>query len=150
GTVSGTTTLDSIWTDLRLRDADLTHRDGADSPPSRVRGTARVTLGDDFVTIDATGTAQPLAATTLAKSYPMLLLRGDYRGPIRVVGTVADLAVSTDLVGEGGRLQLDGRFDMYEPTYRAVAAGTMTGLDFRKAFGMEHAPASAFDGRFAV
>ena len=150
GFVGGTATLDSIWTDVRLTNADITHRDGDDVPASRFRGAARVTLGNDFVSFDATTTALPLSASALAKSYPTMPLRGEYRGSLRVVGTVADFALSTDLVGDAGRVQLDGRFDAFEPGYRAVARGTLTGFDFRAGLGSASAPVTEFDGRFSL
>ncbi|MDA1080208.1 MAG: translocation/assembly module TamB domain-containing protein [Gemmatimonadetes bacterium] len=150
GHMGGTATLDSIWTDVRLSNADITHRDGEDSVPSRFRGGGRLTLGDDFVSFDLTTAALPVNATTIARSYPALPLRGEYRGPMRVQGTVADMALSTDLVGDAGRLQLDGQFDALEPGFRAVARGTLSAFDFRRGFGSTLVPSSSFDGRFAV
>jgi translocation and assembly module TamB len=150
GMVGGTATLDSIWTDVRVRDADVTHTDGTDTPPSRFRGGVRVTLGDNFVGFDIEATAFPLSATTVAKSYPSLPLRGEYRGPLRVLGTVADLTLTTDLVGEGGRVQLDGRFDAYSPTYRATVRGAVNGFDLPVALGRPALPSTALDARFAV
>jgi translocation and assembly module TamB len=150
GFVSGTATLDSIWTDVRVRDADLVHRDGDDTPPTRLRGAARVTLGDDFVALDATAAALPLSAGTLAKSYPMLPLRGEYSGTIRAVGTVADLAFTTDLVGDAGRVQVDGRFDVFPPGFGAVARGAVGGFDLRRGLARSAAPVTSLDGRFAA
>lgn len=149
GLVSGTAVLDSVWLDVRVRDADLTHRDG-DAPPSRFTGEARVTLGDEYVTFDASMAALPISATALSRSYPLFPLRGDYRGPIRAQGTVADFVLSADVVGDAGRVQVDGRFDAFEPGFGAVARGVVTALDFRRAFGTSALPGSVFDGRFAV
>ena len=87
GSIAGSATLDSLWTDVRARDADVTHVDGDSSQASRFKGSARVTLGADRIAFDVNATAQPLAATTLARSYPRLPLRGDYNGPLRVNGT---------------------------------------------------------------
>ncbi len=150
GLVGGTATLDSIWTDVRVSDADITHRDGADFPVSRFHGGGRVTLGDEFVAFDLTAAALPLSFSTIARSYPLVPVRGEYRGPLRVQGTVADLAVSTDLVGDGGRLQFDGQVDAFEPGYRAIGRGTLTSFDFRRALPFDRAPESTFDGRFAI
>ena len=150
GFVGGTATLDSIWTDVRLRDADITHTDGDEVPASRFRGSARVTLGDEFVGFDVTVAALPLAASTIAKSYPAVLLRGEYRGPLRVVGTSADLTLTTDLVGEAGRVQVDGRFDLYELGYRGVARGAVTGFDLRRGLGRPSLPETALDGRYSL
>ncbi|HVZ47806.1 MAG TPA: translocation/assembly module TamB domain-containing protein, partial [Gemmatimonadaceae bacterium] len=150
GSVSGTATLDSIWTDVRATDADITHTDGAGSAPSRFRGEARVTLGDEFVTFDATAAALPLSATTLARSYPALALRGDWRGPVRASGTVSDFTFATDLTGDAGRVQVDGRFDALEPEYAAVARGSVSGFDLRRALAREAAPTSLLDARFTL
>ncbi len=150
GYLSGTAILDSVWTDVRLREGDFTHRDGDDTPPTQMRGAGRITLGDDFVSVDLTAAALPLSASTLAKSYPMLPLRGEFRGPLRAQGTIADLAFSTDLVGEAGRVQVDGRFDGFEPGYRGVARGSVSGFDIRRGFGLPKAPESALDARFVV
>jgi translocation and assembly module TamB len=151
GFVSGTATLDSMWMDVRLSDADLVHRDGDDVAASRFRGSARVTtLDENFVSFDASMAATPLSAAALAKSYPMIPLRGEYSGTIRALGTIADLSFSTDLVGDAGRVQVDGRFDGYEPGYGAIARGTLTGFDFSKGLAWKAAPPSLFDGRFSV
>jgi translocation and assembly module TamB len=150
GYMSGTAMLDSMWMDVRLRDADLVHRDGDSVAASRFRGNARVTMGDDFVYVDANTAVLPLSGDAIAKSYPMFPLRGEYRGTLRAIGTIEDLAVSTDLVGDAGRVQFDGRIDGYEPGYAAVARGTLTGFDFRRGFGWTSAPSASFDGRFAL
>src|SRR5471032_544236 len=45
GVLSGSATLDSIWTDVRFRDADITHRDGDSTDkytPSRFKGDVRL------------------------------------------------------------------------------------------------------------
>lgn len=150
GTISGTATLDSIWTDVRVSDADIVHRDGDGSAPSRLRGEVRVTLGDEFVAFDATAAALPLSATTIARSYPALALRGDWRGLIRAAGTVADFTMAADLSGDAGRLQVDGRFDALEPGYAATARGSVSGFDVRRALDARDGPASALDARFVI
>ncbi len=150
GTVSGTVMLDSIWTDVRFHDADLVHHDGEDSPPSRVKGSGRISLGDQNIDFDRALAAVPLSATTLAQSYPRFPVRGDYTGPLRVRGTVTDLGVTADLTGDAGRLQVEGVFNAFGPHYRAVAHGTLSGLDLRRALAREGAVESMLNGRFAV
>ncbi len=149
GFIGGTATLDSIWTDLRFRDGDLTHRDGDDSPISRFRGNGRVTLAQSVI-FDVSAVALPLAVTTVAKSYPSIPLRGDFNGALRVKGTVSDLSVTADLTGEAGRVQLDGAFDALAPTYRVVANGSLSGFDLRTGFGKPTLPTSVLNGRFAL
>jgi len=150
GVLSGVMTLDSVWTDVRLSAADLTHRDGDAAPPSRLKGGGRVTLGGESIRFDVALAALPLSASAVARSFPRFPLRGEYSGPLRVRGTVSDLAVSGDLVGEAGRVQLDGQFDVFPPGFRAVARGSLSGLDLRRALGRPGAPESVINGRFAV
>ncbi|MEI6813013.1 MAG: translocation/assembly module TamB domain-containing protein [bacterium] len=149
GLVSGTATLDSIWTDVRFRDGDLTHRDGEDSPVSRFKGNGRITMAQNVI-FDVSAIALPLAVSTVAKSYPSIPLRGDFSGALRVKGTASDLSVTTDLAGEAGRVQLDGAFDAVAPTVRAVANGSLSGFDLRTGFGKPALPSSFLNGRFAV
>ena len=94
GIVSGTATLDSLWLDVRARNADLTHRDGA-GEPTRVTGGGRVTIGDTFTSYDLALHTEPLSFTTLAHAYQetAIPLRGSYQGPLRIQGTIDDLAI---------------------------------------------------------
>lgn len=112
GLVSGTARLDSLWTDLRFRDADITHR-FEDGEPSRFTGNGRVTIGEQFLTYDLALDAKPLALTTVARAYPEaeLIYRGSYAGPLRVQGQADDLAIVTELTGAPGTLAYDGRVD---------------------------------------
>ncbi|MFP5355211.1 MAG: hypothetical protein ACLGIK_08680, partial [Gemmatimonadota bacterium] len=112
GLVSGTARLDSVWTDLRFRDADITHR-FEDGEPSRFTGNGRVTIGEQFLTYDLALDAEPLSLTTIARAYPEaeLIYRGSYSGPMRVQGQADDLAIVTELTGAPGTLAYDGRVD---------------------------------------
>jgi len=112
GLVSGTARLDSVWTDLRFRNADITHR-FEDGDPSRFTGNGRVTIGEQFLVYDMALDAQPLDLTTVARAYPEaeLIYRGSYAGPMRVQGQSDDLAVVTVLTGAPGTLAYDGRVD---------------------------------------
>lgn len=112
GLISGTATLDSVWTDIRFRNADITHR-FEDAEPSRFTGNGRVTIGETLLTYDLAVDAKPLSLTTVARAYPEaeLIYRGTYTGPLRLQGQADDLAVVTELVGPPGRLAYDGRVD---------------------------------------
>lgn len=112
GTVSGTATLDSVWTDVRFSNANLTHQDGP-GEPSRVSGSGRVTTAAEMV-YDLTLDAQPLNATMLARSKPFeaLPIRGLFSGPLRVQGTASDLAISTTLQSAAGSFSFEGRADV--------------------------------------
>jgi translocation and assembly module TamB len=149
GIVSGTATLDSVWLDVRFRNADLTHRDGP-AEPTRATGSGRVTLGNTFTSYDLALNTQPLSFTTLARSYPSLPLRGSYQGPLRIQGTVDDLALTTELTGPGGTLSYDGRIDAYPKTYAAKGTLTFANLDARTLLGNDTIPSTSLTGRMEL
>ena len=113
GWISGHATLDSVWTDVRFRNGDVTHH-FADLPPSRVTGSGRVTVGETLLAYDMALEAVPLELTTIARAWPELELeqRGALAGPARLQGTAADLAVVTEVAGAQGRYAFDGRVDL--------------------------------------
>ncbi|MBA4071063.1 MAG: hypothetical protein C0497_04385 [Gemmatimonas sp.] len=148
GIVAGTAVLDSMWLDVRLRDADITHRDG-DAPVSRFKGSGRVTTGDADMTYDLSLAALPLSLTAIARSYPGLPVRGEFSGPMRVKGTTDNLTVVADLVGDAGRLETDGTFDVQFPGYRATARGAATGLDLRSFLGRADMPTTSLAVRWS-
>ena len=150
GEISGTATLDSLWTDIRLRNADITHIDGDSAQPSRFKGAARVTFGGERISFDADATALPLSTTALARSYPRVPLRGDWSGPFRVSGTTADLTVAADLTGDGGRLQFEGQVDAESPGVGASLRGAFNAFDVRRATARDALPSSLLNGRFAL
>jgi translocation and assembly module TamB len=141
GIVAGTAVLDSMWLDVRFRDADITHRDG-DAPASHFKGSGRVTSGENDMTYDLSLAALPLSLTTIARSFPELPVRGEYSGPLRVKGKTSDLTVVADLVGDAGRLEVDGSFDVQYPGYRATSRGGVTGLDLRSVLGRTDVPST--------
>ena len=146
GVVSGTATLDSLWFDVRFRNADLTHRDGP-GEPTRATGSGRVTVGEKFTSYDLALNTQPLSFTTLARSYPSLPLRGSYQGPLRVQGTVDDLEVTTELTGPAGTLSYDGRVDAFPKTYAAHGTLTFANLDARTLLANDTIPTTSLNGR---
>jgi translocation and assembly module TamB len=150
GTLSGEATLDSIWTDVRFRDADITHRDGDSTPPSRFKGEGRLTSGDVNVGFDVSVAALPLSLSTIARSYPRLPVRGEYTGPLRVQGDITDFGATADLAGDAGRLQLEGRFGAAAPGYRVLSHGSVSGLDLRRAFARPDLPATSINARFVT
>jgi translocation and assembly module TamB len=113
GSISGRATLDSVWTDVRFRNGDITHHFG-DEPKSRFTGSGRVTLGEAFLTYDVAMSAEPIELNTIAKAWPELLLeyRGTLTGPVRLQGTAEDLAVAASLTGGPGAFTWDGRVDI--------------------------------------
>ena len=149
GLVSGKARLDSSWLDVRFSDADLTHRDG-DSPPSQVRGNGRVTVGEDFLTYDLALTADSLSFTTLAKSYPSIKLRGQFAGPLRINGTLADLGVSTTLRGAAGTLGVDGTLDGSPPGYAFSGVVDLGAVDLRVLLDTTAVPHTSLSGRLTA
>ncbi|MEO6778883.1 MAG: translocation/assembly module TamB domain-containing protein [Gemmatimonadaceae bacterium] len=149
GTVSGTTTLDSVWLDVRFRDAQLTHRDGP-GPTSYVTGNGRVTWGEKYLTYDLDLKAEPLAFETIQKSYVNLPLRESLSGPIRVVGQSPDLRFTTSLSGSGGTLAFDGRVDMDPPVYGAHGIGTVSNANLRSLLGNTALPRTSLNGSYAI
>ena len=146
GFVSGTATLDSSWLDVRFRNANVTHRDGPESP-SRFTGAGRMTLGDDFITYDLDLVAAPLSFTTLARSYTAIPLRGTHEGPIRVSGTLNNLDISASLSGPGGRFGVDGTFDLYPSRYSARGTVNLAGVDVRTLLQRDKMPHTELTGR---
>ncbi|HUF28108.1 MAG TPA: translocation/assembly module TamB domain-containing protein [Gemmatimonadaceae bacterium] len=130
GMVVGSATLDSVWTDVRFRDADLTHRDGP-GETSRLTGRGRVTLEEEFLVYDLVLDAERVAFTTLARSFPDLPLRGSYRGPMRVQGTVEDMGLIASLNGPGGTLAVNGQFDFYPPAFGMRGIARLENVDLR-------------------
>ena len=118
GSVRGFVRLDSLWTDVRFRDANVTLVT-ASQPDSRFTGNGRVTLGEDELIYDVSLVADSLSLDALAVSYPSLALRGSYSGPFTVRGSLGDLAVTGDLRGAGGQVVADLRLDVLEPMFGA-------------------------------
>ncbi len=129
GTITGSATLDSIWTDVRFSDADVEHHDGPEEP-THMTGSGRVTAAEPSTRFDVTLQASPISFDELAHSYPSLPLRGTMSGPLRVQGTTNALTLATTLTGEAGTLAIDEVIDI-DSTGGEGAKGTVhaAGLD---------------------
>lgn len=149
GTVSGSTRLDSLWLDVRFSNADLVHHDG-DLPISRITGNGRVTTHDTFMSYDLDLQGTPLNMTTLAHSYKDIPLRGDYSGPLRVLGEPKNLGVETTLTGAGGTISYKGTVDSNLPTYGAHGTGTLLNLDLRTLMENPKAPKTNIAGDYFI
>ncbi len=147
GTVSGTATLDSSWLDVRFRNADLYHHDGA-RPVSHATGNGRVTWGDKYLTYDLNLQAQPLSFTALTNSYPMLPLRGSYSGPVQVKGISPNLLVNTTLTGPAGTFAYSGLVDADPVVYGARGRATTNALDLRTLLEKNTLPHSQLTGQY--
>jgi translocation and assembly module TamB len=148
GYVRGSALLDSLWYDVRFRNARVAHVDGP-AAPSEFAGGGRVTVGETFLVYDLDVTAEPLSFTTLARSYPMLPLRGVVRGPLRVQGTSDSLEVAATLAGAAGAVEVNGHVDVFEPSYAARLTGTFRDLDARALLADSAVPPMRLDGAFA-
>ena len=149
GTLTGAARLDSIWYDVRVTDGDFTHRDG-DAPASRVRGEGRLTNGPVEMSYEMVAAATPISFTTLARSYPAVPLRGEFSGPIRVRGSLSDLTLGGDLVGQAGRIESDLRIDAVAPSYRVAGRINLTAFDPRLATDNARVPTGELTARAAL
>ncbi|HJU90539.1 MAG TPA: translocation/assembly module TamB domain-containing protein [Gemmatimonadaceae bacterium] len=147
GTVAGRARLDSVWTDVRFENADLTHTDGA-GPQTRATGRGRLTLEEPSMRFDVDLVMQPLAFTTMARSYPALPFRGSFEGPLVVSGTLDDMQMTTTLTGPAGMMSVDGRFDMSEPGYAMIGSGRFADLDVRSVIERPSLPYTRLTGVF--
>jgi translocation and assembly module TamB len=149
GTVSGATHLDDLWLDVRFSDADLVHHDG-NLPISRIMGNGRITTHDTYMSYDLDLQGTPLNMTTLANSYPDIPLRGNYSGPIRIIGQPVDLGVDMRLTGVGGTITYKGTVDSNLPTYGAHGTGTVANLDLRTLLENPKAPKTMLGGDYFI
>src|SRR5688572_15114622 len=147
GIVRGTATLDSSWLDVRFRNADLFHQDGR-QPVSHVTGNGRVTWGDEYLGYDLTLAADPLSFTALSNSYPLLPLRGEYAGPVRVKGTSPNLLVTTTLTGPAGTFDYNGLVDADPVEYGARGRAVTTALDLRTLTAKPEVPQTRLTGNY--
>ena len=150
GHLSGTARLDSLWGDVRFSQADITHRDG-EAPESRLRGDGRLGWMDDGpVRWEVEGAALPLSFTALAQSFTAFPLRGEFSGPISSVGSIGDLSLVADLLGDAGRIETDLRIDAEQPGNRLVGRATLTAVDPRRLFESPRAPSGELTARLSM
>jgi translocation and assembly module TamB len=111
GTVTGSAVLNGATNSrLNATGVDLTHLDRGQR--SRVTGTGGVRLGDvPFFAVDLQ--VRPLSLAIVGRFAPAAGLRGTVTGPVRVSGTLADLAVNSTLrSSDGGVISASGRLDL--------------------------------------
>ena len=110
GAVSGTATLNGSTAAIMTAQADVTHVErGA---VSRATGRAAMRMrGMAWLDIDAQ--MHPLALATLGRFMPGVGLRGSANGPLRLKGSLNDLAINSQLTfPDGGFLDLRGTMDL--------------------------------------
>lgn len=149
GVLAGSARLDSSWLDVRFADADFLHRDG-DAPESRFRGRGRLTSDEVEMSYEMVAAATPISFTALARSYPLVKLRGEYSGPIRVRGSLSDLTLGSDLVGVAGRIESDLRIDASAPGYRVAGRINLTAFDPRLGMDGPHVPTGDLTARASL
>lgn len=147
GTVAGSAVLDSIWTDVRFSQADITHRN-MPGEPSRVTGSGRVTYGE-FMRFDVNVVAQPVSLTMMSHAYD-LGIKGLMSGPIRARGTSNDMMVTAQLEGPAGRISYNGRADAYPLSVAARGSGRVDELDLSKFLDAPHVPAGWVTGAYQL
>ncbi len=110
GALSGTATLNGSTASMMVAQGDVTHVErGA---VSRVTGRAGFrTHGVKYFDVNAR--VHPLALATAGRFMPSLGLRGAASGPVRMVGTLQNFAVNSELsFSDGGYLSLVGHLDL--------------------------------------
>lgn len=124
GTVSGTATLDGSTETTLAATANLVHNQDRERSQLVGRGLIRMAGGSTWMDIDAQ--ARPISLVTVGRFAPAIGLRGSAMGPVRVTGSLGDLAVRSDLtLSPGGALLVEGKMDLTgTPSYdmRAVMA----------------------------
>lgn len=150
GTIAGTATLDSVWTDVRFRNANITHRDGPGTP-SHFTGSGRITDGSPYITYDLDLNADPLSFDMLARSFPGLTLRGLAYGPVKIRGQSPDLQVVTNLVSASGALRFAGNIDIDSlGGYGARGVGEITNVNLATLGIKANAPKTALTGAYTI
>jgi len=139
GIIVGHAVLDSLWDDIRLRDADLTQIDGPDEP-TRATGGGRVTFADTNVRYDLAMQFDQLSFATLLRSYPGAWFRGSFTGPLKMKGTLDDLDLSADWTSDAGEVSTTGHFNILGPVFEANATTTLTNADLPVLFGRPAVP----------
>ena len=147
GTIAGSAVLDSIWTDVRFSNADMTHRN-MPGEPTRVTGSGRVTYGE-FMRFDVNVVAQPVSLTMMSYAYD-LGIKGLMSGPIRARGTSNDMMVTAQLEGPAGRISYNGRADAYPISIAARGSGRVDALDLSQFLDVPNVPSGWVTGAYQV
>ncbi|HEY7407016.1 MAG TPA: translocation/assembly module TamB domain-containing protein [Gemmatimonadaceae bacterium] len=127
GVVTGTAMLDGSTTTRLTANVDVEHVDRGARSHLAGRGVVAM-RGGTWMDFDLR--ARPLSLVTVGRFVPALGLRGSAVGPIRVRGSLNDLAVRADLrLPDGGELLTVARVDVQgTPSYDAQATLTVFNL----------------------
>ena len=150
GIVRGTARLDSLWYDVRFRDADVEHIDG-DGPTTRLTGRGRMTVGDENTRFDVSLQAQPLAFAMVSRSYPSIPVRVPMTGPLSIVGTSDSLGVTAAFVAPSGAVSFRGVADLYadslDPRIGFDGTWAFDSVDVRRLLASDVLPTTRLAGR---
>jgi translocation and assembly module TamB len=142
GILTGAMTLDSLYTDVRFRDAAITHSDGA-ADPTHVSGSGRVTFQQDTTPIyDLAVRFDPLSFDALRPSYPGIWFSGSVAGPLRMRGMLEALDLDTDLDGDDGGIAMHGHFDLAGPMFAGNGTVSLTHANLPALLGRPDLPAT--------
>ena len=110
GVITGEAVINGTTRTQLTASGDIQHSDrGA---ISRVSGTTAVRMAGR-TWIDVNVVARPLSLAEIGRLAPSMGLRGSVVGPIRLTGSLRDLAINTDLrLPQGGQLVARGRVDL--------------------------------------
>ncbi|HEX6574119.1 MAG TPA: translocation/assembly module TamB domain-containing protein [Gemmatimonadaceae bacterium] len=115
GTLTGTAVLNGS-TDTRMTArADITHVDRGAVSHITGTGTARFASGRQTTLswFDVDAQLHPLSLVTAGRFFPSAGLRGVATGPVRLTGTMGNLAVRSNLAfSDGGSLGITGKLDL--------------------------------------
>jgi autotransporter translocation and assembly factor TamB len=110
GTLSGTATLNGSTAGVLTAQGDVTHVERGAVSSATGRAAMRV-RGLPWFDVDAR--MHPLALATLGRFMPSVGLRGTASGPVRLRGSINNLAINTQLTfPDGGFLDLRGTMDL--------------------------------------
>jgi translocation and assembly module TamB len=133
------------------RGFDVTGRVALDQSGTRsaVQGGGRVLAANGRSRVDLHLDAQPVALRLFSQQYPALTgLGGEASGPVRLVGTLADLHLDADLRTTGGVLQLEGQLASTRDGPRYGTRGRMQ--DFRLDQLVAGIPETSVTGTFEL
>ena len=115
GTITGTAVLNGSTESRMVARADITHVDRGAVSHVTGTGTTRFSpgAGTSVSWFDVDAELHPLSLVTAGRFFPKAGLRGSAAGPVRLTGTMSDLAIRSNLgFPDGGSLGITGKLDL--------------------------------------
>ncbi len=110
GMLTGNVTLNGTTAAIMMAQGDVTHVERGSLSRATGRASMRV-HGLPWFDVDAQ--MHPIALATIGRFAPSVGLRGSATGPLRLKGSISDLAINTQLTfHDGGFLDLRGTMDL--------------------------------------